>query len=133
MLISYAEDADLSYLRKDSHIKLKVLKSKIRAREVLIIKDLDKPFGWLRYGFLWDEIPFMNMLFLEEEYRMKGFGRKLVAFWEEEMKNNGFKIALTSSQSNEQAQHFYRKLGYTDAGSLLLPNEPLEILFKKRL
>jgi len=32
---------------------------------------------------------------------------------------------------NEQAQHFYRKLGYRDAGSLLLDEEPLEIIFVK--
>lgn len=40
---------------------------------------------------------------------------------------------MTSTLSNENAQHFYRKLLYRDSGSLLLENEPLEIIFTKKL
>ncbi|WP_278281130.1 hypothetical protein [Clostridium sp. N3C] len=40
---------------------------------------------------------------------------------------------MTSTMSNEEAQHFYRKFDYKDAGSLLLDNEPLEIIFTKVL
>jgi ribosomal protein S18 acetylase RimI-like enzyme len=47
------------------------------------------------------------------------------------MKKKGYEIVMTSTLSNEQAQHFYRKLGYKDSGSLLLENEPLEIIFTK--
>ena len=43
------------------------------------------------------------------------------------------KLVMTSSQSDEKAQHFYRKLGYSDVGSLTLPKEPLEIIFMKKL
>ncbi len=35
--------------------------------------------------------------------------------------------------SNEEAQHFYRRRHYVDAGALLLPGEPLEIIFVKEL
>lgn len=40
---------------------------------------------------------------------------------------------MTSTQSDETAQHFYRKLGYVDAGALLLQDEPLEIILTKAL
>jgi hypothetical protein len=40
---------------------------------------------------------------------------------------------MTSSLSAESAQHFYRKLGYTDAGCLFLPGESAEIFFLKQL
>ena len=40
---------------------------------------------------------------------------------------------LTSTLADETAQHFYRKLGYRDTGSLLLPNEALEIILIKFL
>ena len=70
----------------------------------------------------------MNMLTIEEEYRKQGIGKKLVQFWEKEMKKQNHNLVMTSTLSNEEAQHFYRKLGYSDAGSLLLPKEPLEIL-----
>jgi hypothetical protein len=38
---------------------------------------------------------------------------------------------MTSTFSNESAQHFYRRLGYRDAGCLLLADEAMEILFTK--
>lgn len=75
----------------------------------------------------------MNMLYLFDDYRGKGFGRQLAACRENEMKERGYKTVVTSSQSDEQEQHFYRKLGYIDRGSLLLPDEPLEIIFTKEL
>ena len=40
---------------------------------------------------------------------------------------------MTSTLSNESAQHFYRRMGYQDAGCLLLPDEALEILFTKTI
>ena len=45
----------------------------------------------------------------------------------------GYESVMTSTLSNEQAQFFYRRLGYTDCGSLLLPGEALEIIFRKNL
>ena len=38
-----------------------------------------------------------------------------------------------STLSSEGAQFFYRKNGYLDCGSLLLPGEPLEIILLKEL
>jgi hypothetical protein len=49
------------------------------------------------------------------------------------MKSLGYEMVMTSTLANEQAQHFYRKLGYKDAGSLLLEDEPLEIIFTKSI
>ena len=57
----------------------------------------------------------------------------MVAFWEKQMKTKGYGLVMTSSLSNEAAQHFYRKLNYVDSGALLLPEETLEIIFVKKL
>ena len=35
-------------------------------------------------------------------------------------------MVMTSTQVDEQAQHFYRKLGYVEKGSLSFDNTPLE-------
>ena len=59
--------------------------------------------------------------------------QKLIDFWEREMKAKGYNLLMTSTLSNEQAQHFYRKLNYIDCGSLLLKNEALEIIFTKEI
>ena len=135
MKIEYASGADLQYiLNNDKHISKELIKTKIERNEILIASGQDdKNIGWLRYGYFWDNTPFMNMLYLDESYRGKGIGKELVIFWETEMKNKGYELVMTSTLSNEQAQHFYRKLRYKDAGSLLLENEPLEIIFTKRI
>ena len=105
------------------------------ARKRIILLFIDGKYeGWLRFNLFWDNIPFMNLLFIiSEDQRGKGYGRKLVAFWEHEMAEQGYKFVMTSTQSDEEAQFFYRKLGYTDRGSLILPDEPLEIIFYKKL
>jgi ribosomal protein S18 acetylase RimI-like enzyme len=96
-----------------------------------VAKDNGKIIGWLRYNLFWDNIPFMNMICLIEEYRRIGIGTKLMKYWEDEMKQNGYKNVLTSTQSNEEAQHFYRKIGYTEIGGFKYFNEPYEIIFQK--
>lgn len=73
----------------------------------------------------------MNMLFILEKYRNKGFGKQLVLNWESKRKEEGANIVLTNTLSNEQAQNFYRKLGYLDIGGFIMPNEALEIILVK--
>lgn len=75
----------------------------------------------------------MNMLYFLEEYRGKGYGKQLVDYWEKEMLKDHYETVLTSTLSTEKAQFFYRKNGYVDCGSLLLLNEPLEIILRKSL
>jgi hypothetical protein len=42
-------------------------------------------------------------------------------------------MVLTSTQSDEDAQHFYRRLGYRDCGVLILPGEAGELMLLKEL
>lgn len=135
MKFEYANKLDFQFiLDNDRHVSKQLIKNKLEQKEIIIAKDQDnKVIGWLRYNYFWDNTPFMNMLYLNESYRNKGIGKDLVGFWETEMKSKGYKMVMTSTLSNEQAQHFYRKLGYKDSGSLLLDDEPLEIIFTKRI
>ena len=133
-MIRYANEDDLEILNKyDNHINKTELKNSIKLKRVLMMFDNKTFIGWLRFNLFWDSIPFMNMLYFLEEYRGRGYGRQLVGYWEKEMIKSNYTKVLTSTLSNEQAQFFYRKIGYTDCGSLLLPNEPLEIIFMKNL
>lgn len=125
---------DLSWLcQHDAHADKSTLACKVTGREVLVARQADSTVGWLRFGMFWDTIPFMNLLHVLEPYQGKGIGRHLVACWESQMQQLGYKRAMTSTMSSESAQHFYRKLGYCDCGCLLLPSETLEILFQKPL
>ncbi len=134
MKIEYAALSDLDYLvRRDGHVTAEILRAKIEWQEIIIIRREDQPVGWLRFNYFWDEHPFMNMLWLDEPYRGRGWGQALVVWWEEQMPIRGHRLVFTSTQSDENTQHFYRKLGYQDCGALLLPDEPLEIILMKNL
>lgn len=135
MKIEYGSESDFQFiLDNDRHISKELIKNKLREKEIIIAKNQENQIiGWLRYGYFWDNIPFMNMIYLSEIYRNRGIGKELVMFWEREMKKKGYNMVMTSTLSNEQAQHFYRKLGYKDSGCLLLENETLEIIFTKRI
>ncbi|MCM3748094.1 GNAT family N-acetyltransferase [Paenibacillus pasadenensis] len=134
MQIDFATESDYEYiLARDQHIHETLILQKINANEIMIIRKSNKEIGWIRYGFFWDNTPFMNMIWIDEEFRGTGIGKKAVLQWEESMKQKGFKMVMTSTLSNEAAQYFYRKLEYKDAGCLLLENEPLEIILTKKL
>lgn len=133
-IVGYVDENCFDFLRNhDKYISPEMLQKKIQDKEIIIIKESNKIIGWLRFGYFWDEHPFMNMLKINEEYRGKGLGKRLVDFWEKEMNKKGYNLVLTSTLANEQAQHFYRKLGYKDTGCILLDGEALEIIFRKNL
>lgn len=133
-MIRYANENDIEIISKyDKHISKEELANIIKFKRVIVMYEDDKFVGWLRYNLFWDNTPFMNMLYLLDNERGKGNGSRLVIFWENEMKQKNYEFVLTSTQSNEEAQFFYRKIGYVDSGALLLPNEPLEIILYKKL
>ena len=134
MRVAFASLDDLDFLAgEDHHVGRDVIREKIARREIIVAHMEDRRVGFLRHGYFWDEIPFMNLLWVQEESRNKGCGTQLISFWEKEMRKLGHDLVMTSSLSNERAQHLYRRLGYADVGALLMPDEPLEILFLKRL
>ncbi len=105
----------------------------MKSGKILIAYNNDDFIGWLRYGMFWDEHPFMNMLFIMENYRGKGYGKGLVNYWEELMISDKYNLLMTSTMANEDAQHFYRKIGYREIGGFVLPNEPMELIMTKSL
>ncbi|MBR5257504.1 MAG: GNAT family N-acetyltransferase [Clostridia bacterium] len=132
MEIRYAGPSDIEMISEyDEHLSKEELKNAIALKRIILLFIDGRFEGWLRFNLFWDNIPFMNLLFILEEQRGKGYGRELVGFWEREMKAQGYRFVMTSTQSDEEAQFFYRRLGYTDRGALVLPDEPLEIIFYK--
>ena len=55
--------------------------------------------------------------------------------WEKDMKLLGDGLHLTSTQVDEEAQHFYRKLGYKDCGGFVIDvlgyEQPMEMFLIK--
>ena len=117
----------------DSHIAESELRALIAQRRVLILEDDGQLCGWLRWNLFWDNTPFMNMLFVADSQRGKGLGRMLVLHWEEEMRQLGYESVMTSTASDEYAQHFYQKLDYKTIGGFTPYGDPYELILAKLL
>ena len=119
----------------DKHMSEQEFNNKVRDnRGYVILKD-NKPIGLLRYNLFWDNTPFCNLIYINGDFQGKGFGKKLIQHWENDMKSQGYGMLLTSTQVDEDAQHFYRKLGYKDCGGLIIDNpkyeQPMELFLSK--
>ena len=112
MTVRTATENDLETISAyDAHISREELGYSISRNRVFLAEEGGKFLGWMRYNLFWDNTPFLNMLFLLEGQRERGFGRQMMDFWESEM----------------------RVLGYRAVGSFLPEGEPLELIFSKRL
>ncbi len=109
----------------------------VRERTGCVLTKDGKPIALLRWSLFWDSIPFCNLLYVEGACQRRGFGRALVEHWEKDMRAQGYDLVMTSTQSDEAAQHFWRKLGYRDCGALTMPfpghEQPLEVILGKAL
>lgn len=121
----------------DKHINNTGYNNLVYTKSGYVIWEKTQRIGIIVHCILWDNIPFMNFLFIKEEYRNKGFAKQAIISWENEMKNQGYKMTLISTQVDEGAQHLYRKLGYIDCGGLVFNNtpfdQPMEMFFRKVL
>ncbi|MBS5853032.1 MAG: GNAT family N-acetyltransferase [Bacilli bacterium] len=136
--IRYVEFEDQTFwYRLDKHLPQQEFRKKVENKEGYVLLNDDKAIGLLRYNFFWDNIPFCTMLLIDKNFQNKGYGKKMMEFWENEMKLQGHKIVLTSTQVDEKAQHFYRKLGYQDCGGLLINDgdfkQPMELILRKTI
>ncbi len=121
----------------DKHINDTGYNNLVYTKSGYVIWEKNQRTGIIVHCILWDNIPFMNFLFIKEEYRNKGLAKQAIIIWENEMKNQGYKMTLISTQVDEGAQHLYRKLGYIDCGGLVFNNtpfdQPMEMFFRKIL
>ena len=137
-MIRYIEDQDrTAWNLLDRHLPALEFDEKVRTKQGYVyIKD-EEIIGILRYNLFWDNTPFCTMLFIDGKYRGLGYGKQLMEHWEQEMRSKGYGMVMTSTQVNEDAQYFYRKLGYKDAGGFTIDipgyEQPEELILIKAL
>ena len=138
MLIRYAQLNDKTeWFRLDRHLPEAGFEEKIRNKQGYVLTEDDKVIGVLRYNLFWDNTPFCTMLFIDSTYRSKGYGKQMIEYWEQDMKSQGYGMLMTSTQVDEDAQHFYRKLGYKDCGGFVVDvpgyEQPMEMIMIKEV
>ena len=121
----------------DKHLSEQEFNNKVRDNRGYVLLDDNKPVGLLRYNLFWDNTPFCNLIYINNECQGKGFGQLLIEYWENDMKSQGYGMLLTSTQVDESAQHFYRKLGYKDCGGFVIDikgyEQPMELFLVKSI
>ena len=120
------EEDKAFWITLDKHLSINEFMLKCRDKRGYIICDNENPIGVMRYNLFWDIIPFLTFIHIDDPCQKKGFGRRAMLYWENEMRSLGYKMLMTSTQVDEEAQHFYRKLGYIDRGGIFLDNTPFE-------
>lgn len=135
MKIRLAESVDKpGILKYDSHIHHARIEECIWNQRIFVLCDEREIVGVLRYSLFWQSIPFLDLLYLDGNYRGKGFGRQMMAHWESAMRAMENKYVMLSTQEDETAKYFYEKLGYHRIGAFLPPEQDAdEIMYLKTL
>ena len=130
------EDKDFWY-SLDKHLPMREFLRKTETRQGYVLMEDGTPIGILRYNLFWDNTPFCTLLHIAPAHQRKGYGRLLMEHWEADMSAQGYGMVITSTQTDEEAQHFYRAMGYKDCGGLILDipgyEQPMELFLAKAL
>ena len=135
MEIRLADSKDKQKIIKyDNHIHHNKVGECIWNQLVYVLCDEKKIVGVLRYSLFWQSIPFLDLLYIDEDYRGKGYGRQMMEHWESVMQRMKYKYVMLSTQEDETAKYFYEKLGYRRIGAFLPPEQDAdEIMYLKTL
>lgn len=127
MNLKYMQAGDKEFVMKiGSHISDLQYENHVYTKTGYVMWDANKRVGIMHYSILWNNLPFLNLIYVEKIYRNNGIATEAMKLWEEDMRNQGYKMVLISTRVDEDAQHFYRKLGYIECGALLMNGTPFE-------
>ena len=130
--IRYAKNEDYDLITQiDNTIDKNHFLSWTQNRQVIVAFVGGRLAGWLQYNLFIEKLPFINRLYLFEEYQRQGIGTGMVKFWECEMLDKGFSQLMLSTEKTNSALEFYKKLGYKELGSFDYFGEHDELLLGK--
>lgn len=138
MEIRYVAESDkVFWFGLDRHLSEDMFAIKVRDKQGYVLVEADKPVALLRYNLFWDNTLFCTMLYVNESKQRQGYGRALMLRWENDMRDQGYGMVMVSTQVDENAQHFYRKIGYKDCGGFTVDipgyEQPMELMMNKKL
>ena len=73
---------------------------------VYVLYDEKKIVGVLRYSLFWQSIPFLDLLYIDEAYRGKGYGRQMMEHWESVMQRTKTQSISMKNWATGGSAHF---------------------------
>lgn len=137
--VRFATPKDVDWCMYTLTVKSKALMMQKAENNEMIVAELgDVLVGLLDLQYLWGEhgVPYMSHIIVTEIYRRQGIGRSMLCFFEDHLRDNGFKFLLSSSQLDElPPQEWHRHMGFEECGILNGINEGGvgEVFFRKEL
>ncbi len=135
--IRFANEADIPNLKKlDSWTKDIMWHRKIFGQEVIVLEAENQIIGLIRYDLLWSTVPFLSLIFVEENYRGKGYSRQMLEFLKMHLRSEGYVALLSSSQTDEpEAQNWHRHIGFKSNGIIenIADDDVGEVVFRMLL
>jgi predicted GNAT superfamily acetyltransferase len=136
VMVRIAELGDLDFIKQKSGLHRECLLQKIQRDEILILSVNDEPVGHLWFTFLWSEIPFIDLIYIKQDYQKRGLSRVLLGFLEAYLQESGYDVLYSSSQMDEpEPQAWHRHVGFDECGVISGMNEGGigEVFFKKAI
>jgi len=135
--VRFARTDDLAWcIAEDDLVDEVVIRRKIELNEIIAAEIEGQIVGYLRLEYLWSMVPYVGVIFIQEEYQSQGIGRAILRFLEAFLRSKGHKMLLSSSQVNEpSSQAWHRAVGFQECGILAGINEGGigEVFFRKSL
>lgn len=135
--IYFATLEDIDYLASNDHLSKDKVEKKIKNGEYIIAKEGNTYLGFLRFSLFWSEIPYIDVIGVEDGHQRKGIGKSMVKLLEDYALENGQKAIMSSSQQDEpEPQKWHKKIGFDQAGIInnFSPIQDVpEIIFIKKL
>ncbi|MEK5310879.1 MULTISPECIES: GNAT family N-acetyltransferase [Bacillus] len=87
--------------------------------KLLVAKELDQIIGWVLFGSQKDSITdkylgFIYEIYILEDYRKKGYAKKLLEECTKDIKNQGLHEVSLVVYSGNKAIELYKQLGFTE-------------------
>ncbi len=137
MKIRYGQQEDFEWLRaQDNHVGADWIKRCLHHGEYIIAADDGEILGFLRFSLFWGNIPYMDMIRVQDNHKRRGIGTAMLNFWERDMRARGAKVLMTSSVVHEtEPQDWHKRNGFQECGQLTFgQHEPTpEVFFVKDL
>jgi ribosomal protein S18 acetylase RimI-like enzyme len=134
--ISFAAKPDNLFLKSNTQLPHRTLNQKLLNKEIIVAKSDRKSIGLLILDFLWNHIPFISLIWIDEKYRRLGVGRALLIFLENYLiENNNEQLISSSMENAKDAQAWHQHIGFKECGliSEINADNVGEVFFKKLL
>ena len=116
--VDFAEKKDIPWVEKLDDVDEATLDDKLNRKQLLVAKMDGDLVGFLRFGYMWDQAPIVNMIQVAEGHRRQGVGTALYDFFEK-IADKSKKVILSSlEEGNDISVNWHEKMGFNKVGEL---------------